>query len=45
MITGILQINISLCRKNGYTKMFESMLNNTNIEVLLNTDYKKIIDI
>ena len=30
--------------KNGYTKMFEKMLNHKNIEVVLNTDYKKIID-
>lgn len=30
--------------KDGYTKMFEKMLNQKNIEVLLNTDYKKIIN-
>jgi UDP-galactopyranose mutase len=30
--------------KHGYTAMFESMLKNSNIEVLLNTDYKKIIN-
>ncbi|MFO7446931.1 MAG: UDP-galactopyranose mutase [Ignavibacteriaceae bacterium] len=30
--------------EEGYTKMFEKMLNNRNIEILLNTDYKKIID-
>ena len=30
--------------KEGYTKMFEKMLNNPNIEVLLNTDYKSIIN-
>jgi len=29
--------------KKGYTKMFEKMLSNKNIEILLNTDYKKII--
>jgi len=28
--------------KDGYTKMFEKMLNNKNIEVILDTDYKKI---
>lgn len=26
----------------GYTKMFENMLNHTNIKVMLNTDYKEI---
>ncbi len=31
--------------KDGYTKMFEKMLNHKNIEVILNTDYKSIIDI
>lgn len=30
--------------KNGYTKMFESMVNNKNIKILLNTDYKEIIN-
>lgn len=30
--------------KDGYTKMFEKMLNHKNIEVILNTDYKSIID-
>jgi len=30
--------------KDGYTKMFEKMLNHKNIEVVLNTDYKKIIN-
>ena len=29
--------------KDGYTKMFERMLNHKNIEIILNTDYKKII--
>lgn len=29
---------------NGYTKMFENMLNNKNIKVLLNTDYKDVIN-
>ena len=29
--------------KDGYTKMFERMLNHQNIEILLNTDYKDII--
>jgi len=28
--------------KEGYTKMFERMLRNKNIEIKLNTDYKKI---
>ncbi|MBK7106121.1 MAG: UDP-galactopyranose mutase [Ignavibacteriae bacterium] len=30
--------------KDGYTKMFEKMLDNKNIEILLNTDYKKIVN-
>lgn len=30
--------------KDGYTKMFEKMLSNSNIEVVLNTDYKKIVN-
>ncbi|MEO8232503.1 MAG: UDP-galactopyranose mutase [Ignavibacteriota bacterium] len=30
--------------KDGYTKMFEKMLNHKNIEVILNTDYKNILD-
>jgi UDP-galactopyranose mutase len=30
--------------KEGYAKMFENMLNNENIKILLNTDYKEIID-
>lgn len=30
--------------KDGYTKMFEKMLNNKNIEIILNTDYKNIIN-
>lgn len=30
---------------NGYTKIIEKMLSNNNIKVLLNTDYKEIIDI
>lgn len=29
--------------KDGYTKMFERMLSNKNIEIILNTDYKTII--
>lgn len=29
--------------RDGYTKMFEKMLNHKNIEVILNTDYKSII--
>lgn len=28
----------------GYTKMFENMLKHPNIKILLNTDYKEIID-
>jgi UDP-galactopyranose mutase len=31
--------------KLGYTKMFESMLANSNIKLLLNTDFKEIIQI
>ncbi len=30
--------------KDGYTRMFEKMLNHKNIEVILNTDYKSIVD-
>ena len=30
--------------KDGYTKMFERILNHKNIEVILNTDYKNIIN-
>ena len=30
--------------KYGYTKMFEKILNHKNIEVILNTDYKSILD-
>jgi len=29
----------------GYTKLFESMLNHKNIKLLLNTDYKEVINI
>ena len=30
--------------KKGYTKMFEKMLTHKNIEILLNTDYKTILN-
>ncbi|MDY0083220.1 MAG: UDP-galactopyranose mutase [Ignavibacteriaceae bacterium] len=30
--------------KDGYTEMFHRMLNHKNIEVVLNTDYKSILD-
>jgi len=30
---------------HGYTKMFRSMLSHPNIKVMLNTDYKEIVDI
>ena len=30
--------------KDGYTKMFEKILSHENIEVVLNTDYKKIVN-
>ncbi len=30
--------------KDGYTKMFENILNHKNIEVILNTNYKNILD-
>jgi UDP-galactopyranose mutase len=30
---------------HGYTKMFEKMLSHPNIKIMLNTDYKEIIDI
>jgi UDP-galactopyranose mutase len=29
----------------GYTRMFQNMLNHPNIKVMLNTDYKEIIDV
>ena len=29
---------------HGYTKMFEKMLSHPNIKVMLNTDYKEIVD-
>jgi len=29
--------------KHGYTKMFEKMLSHLNIEIILDTDYKKIV--
>lgn len=30
--------------KHGYTKIFENMLNSKNIHILLNTDFKDVID-
>jgi UDP-galactopyranose mutase len=30
--------------KYGYTKLFQKMLNNKNIEIVLNTDYKSILN-
>lgn len=30
--------------KDGYTRMFERILNHKNIEIVLNTDYKDILD-
>lgn len=30
--------------EDGYTKMFENMLKNKNIQIILNTDYREIID-
>jgi UDP-galactopyranose mutase len=30
--------------KEGYTKIFENMLKHKNIEIVLDTDYKKIVD-
>jgi UDP-galactopyranose mutase len=30
--------------KNGYTRMFESMLTHPNIKLMLNTDYREIVD-
>ncbi len=30
--------------KDGYTKMFEKMLDNPNIKILLQTDYKEVIE-
>jgi UDP-galactopyranose mutase len=31
--------------KNGYTRLFESMLTHPNIKVMLNTDYREIVDL
>lgn len=31
--------------KEGYTKLFENMINHPNIKVMLNTDYKEVLDI
>ena len=31
--------------KNGYTRMFEKMLASPNIKVMLNTDYREIVDL
>jgi UDP-galactopyranose mutase len=30
---------------HGYTRMFQNMLNHPNIKIMLNTDYKEIIDV
>ena len=30
---------------HGYTKMFEKMLSHPNIKIMLNTDYKEIVDV
>lgn len=30
--------------KEGYTKLFENMLNHPNIKIMLNTDYKEVLD-
>lgn len=30
---------------NGYTKMFQKMLSHPNIKIMLNTDYKEIVDV
>lgn len=30
---------------NGYTRMFEKMLSHPNIKIMLNTDYKEIMDV
>ncbi len=29
---------------NGYTRMFEKMLSHSNIKIMINTDYKEIVD-
>lgn len=31
--------------KEGYTKIFEKMISNTNIKIMLNTDYNDVIDV
>jgi UDP-galactopyranose mutase len=38
------QDNWQAVPKHGYTKMFERILNHKNIKLMLNTDYKEIID-
>jgi UDP-galactopyranose mutase len=30
---------------HGYTRMFEAMLNHPNIKVMLNTDYREVVDV
>jgi len=39
------QDTYQLMPKEGYTKMFERMLSHKNIKILLQTDYKEIIDL
>lgn len=36
--------NFQFMPSDGYSAMFHNMLNHPNIEIVLNTDYKKIID-
>jgi UDP-galactopyranose mutase len=31
--------------RHGYTRMFEKMLNHPNIKIMLNTDYREIVDV
>ena len=39
------QDTYQLMPKEGYTKMFERILSHKNIKILLNTDYKEIIEV
>lgn len=39
------QDTYQLMPKDGYTKMLERMLNHKNIKILLQTDYKEVIDL
>jgi len=39
------QDTYQLMPKNGYTNLFENMLNHKNIKIMLQTDYKAVLDV